>query len=240
MKKNKMVFLLGCVHGGVKVPARFQYLFKSPSRRHFLNSFHGSFDKGALELAKKISRALKTPLAANEYSKLLIDLDDSLVRNPVIPFSSITKNLPAKEKEDIFKNIYQKYRRPVENKIRKEIKAGKIVFHLVVHSFSPKVYQRRLPSPDVGLIFYPRDKKGRELCCRWQKILNKLDPNLVVRLNDPFCGNIDCFTDHLRYYFKKNYIGVEIEINQSFPIYRKKEWQKMQAVIVESLKILLN
>jgi predicted N-formylglutamate amidohydrolase len=241
--QNKKAYLLSCVHGGNQVPKQFKHLFKTPGQKIFLQSHHNSFDKGALVLAKNISRKLKLPLFSNTNTKLLIDLDCSLHNTAYLfkPDGSdqISKNFTSAEKEKIIKEIYLPYYRKVEKEIAKQIKAGKTVFHLVVHTFTP-VLKGKVRQADIGLLFNPRRKKEAEFCNKWRKVLNGFDKNIKIRFNYPYSGTEDGLTTSLRKKFGEKYIGLEIEVNQKFPLKKKKEWIRIQEIIVESLKILLN
>lgn len=241
--QNKKAYLISCVHGGNQVPKQFSHLFKLPSQQKILQAHHNSFDKGALILAKNISKKLKLPLFANTNTKFLIDLDCSLHNTAYLfkPNGSdqISKKFSELEKEEIIKKIYLPYYQKVEKEIAKQIKAGKTVFHLVVHTFTP-VLNKKKRNTDIGLLFNPRRKKEMEFCRQWQKILGELDKNIKIRLNYPYAGTEDGLTTSLRKKFGEKYIGLEIEVNQKFPLYQKKEWGRIQDTIVESLKTLLN
>jgi len=241
--KSKHAYILSCVHGGNKVPKQFNHLFKTPSRKKILQSHHNSFDKGALILAKNISRKLKLPLFANTNTKFLIDLDCSLHNTAYLfkPDGSdqISKNFTSTEKEKIIEEIYLPYYQKVEKEIIKQIKVGKIIFHLVVHTFTP-VLKGKVRHADIGLLFNPRRKKEAELCNKWRNVLNEFDKDIKVRLNYPYLGTEDGLTTSLRKKFGEKYVGLEIEVNQKFPLKKKKEWIRIQEIIVESLKILLN
>jgi predicted N-formylglutamate amidohydrolase len=45
-------------------------------------------------------------------------------------------------------------------------------------------------------------------------MISNADPQLKIRSNYPYLGNADGFTTYLRKRFQKNYLGIELEINQ--------------------------
>ena len=246
---KKTVFVVSCEHAGNEIPKEYQKYFKPYQK---LLETHNSLDLGAKKLAQKIAGAFDAPLFLNTISRLLIDVDCSLHNKPYLffapsdagseektnQFKESFKDFPETEKELIIKNIYEKHRHNLEKQINGEIKKGRGIFHLMVHSFTP-IYKGEERNADLGLLYNPSLPDEAEFCQKWQKILTELDPNLKVRLNYPYTGAEDGLTTNLRRQFDEKYLGVEIEVNQKWPLGKKKEWRKLQKIIVKSLKILL-
>jgi predicted N-formylglutamate amidohydrolase len=246
---KKTIFIVSCEHAGNEIPERYRKFFKSYKK---LLKTHNALDIGAKKLAKKIARFFGAPLFLNQISRLLIDVDCSLHNKPYLffapsdagseektnQFKESFKDFPETEKELIIKNIYEKHRQALENRMAGEIKKGRGVFHLMVHSFTP-VYKGEERNADIGLLYNPANQKELEFCQNWQKILTELDPNLKVRLNYPYTGSEDGLTTNLRRQFDEKYLGVEIEVNQKWPLGKKSEWKRLKKIIVKSLKTLL-
>jgi predicted N-formylglutamate amidohydrolase len=78
------------------------------------------------------------------------------------------------------------------------------------------VLHGELRNADVGLLYDPRRSGEKGLCTRWQKILEELDPKIRVRRNYPYPGVADGLTTWLRRRVsERNYVGVELEVNQA-------------------------
>lgn len=113
------------------------------------------------------------------------------------------------------------------------------VLHLSVHSFTP-VFDGVPRTADVGLLYDPRREGERRLCLAWQASLSTAAPELRVRRNYPYRGVADGLVTHLRRTLRsERYIGVELEVNQRFPLEARREWKRLQAVLIESLADLL-
>ncbi len=204
-----MKFLLTCEHGGNHIPKHFKACFKN--RESVLNT-HRGFDIGALDMF----RALQ-PLADysnySEASRLLIELNRSL-HHPNL-FSEFTKALPKPEKQQLINNHYLPYRNAVENTIKNWIANGETVLHLSVHSFTP-ILNGQERQCDVGLLYDSRRIEEKAFCVQFKKALLLENPELNVRFNYPYLGKADGFTTYLRKQFGKNYLGIELEINQKY------------------------
>jgi predicted N-formylglutamate amidohydrolase len=138
------------------------------------------------------------------------------------------------EREAILEVHYFPYRRQVENAIQTFIAQNHSVLHLSVHSFTPEL-NGEVRNADIGLLYDPQRNTEKAFCARWNQEFEKLDSNLKVRFNYPYRGTADGFTTHLRKLFPDGkYGGIELEVNQKFPLGDKKGWDKMQQMIVQS------
>lgn len=90
-------------------------------------------------------------------------------------------------------------------------------------------------SADVGLLYDPRRRGEVEVCARWRDALAALAPDLRVRRNYPYAGKDDGLTSYLRQRFtEKDYVGIELEINQSLVTAGGRRWTALRRVLVDS------
>lgn len=206
-----MKLLLTCEHGGNQVPRRYATLFRGAER---VLAGHRGWDPGALWLARRLSRRLSAPLLAATVTRLLIDPNRSLT-NPQA-FSEFSRHLPADEKARIVARHYRPHRERVESRIGREIRRGARVLHVAVHSFTPR-WRGRVRSCQVGLLYDPHRTGERCFCQEWKACLEALAPSgLRVRRNQPYRGDADGLTTHLRRRFgSRRYLGIELEVSQA-------------------------
>ncbi len=232
-KKKKLKTIITCLHAGNRIPWRHLRLLLP---HLWLLKTHQGYDPGALELAKFLSRRLKCRLDYNTITRLLVEFDAS-PRNREF-FSTLSKNISPQDKKRLLNN-YHKFYHKLERVISQKIKKEGRVLHLVVHTFTP-VFGGRLRQVDIGLLYNPQRKAEKNFCQHWQKIINRLAPQLKLKLNYPYAGTEDGATTIFRRRFPaKNYLGIEIEVNQKFSFGEKKEWKKIEEIISKSLKVLL-
>lgn len=228
---RSLALLITCEHGGNQVPAEYRALFRGA--REVLDS-HRGWDPGALELAKRFAVALDAPLHLSNTSRLVIELNRSL-HHPRL-FSQFTRGLDQDAKARLIEEHYTPYRSAVEAHIARQIAAGRRVLHLSVHSFTP-VLDGAVRQAEIGLLYDPSRTVERSFCDAWRKQIIALDQALRVRKNYPYLGTSDGFTTYLRTRFKDvEYAGVELEVNQRFPLGDAKTWKALQQTLVESLE----
>lgn len=200
--------LLTCEHGGNRIPAEYRALFAGHGERL---AGHQGYDAGALACARGLSAALRAPLIHAEVSRLLVDLNRS-PHHPAL-FSDLTRALPGAQREAILARHYFPHRRRIERWIAARVRAGRIVLHVAVHSFTP-VLGGKVRGADLGLLYDPARPLEARLCRRWQAALRDAG-GLRVRRNYPYRGVSDGLTTYLRGRFPRRlYAGVELEINQ--------------------------
>ena len=74
-------------------------------------------------------------------------------------------------------------------------------------------------------------------CSAWQSTLSAADPRLVVRRNYPYRGYADGLTTSLRRRFPDPaYAGVEIEVNQKYPLGDDAAWRALRRLVVVTLE----
>lgn len=225
--------LLTCEHGGNQIPATYAALFE---KHHELLATHQGYDIGALQLFRELEE-LSQKSFYSETSRLLVELNRSLHHNHL--FSSVSRNLPESEKQKILREHYIPYREQVESLVHDFVMAGRRVLHIAVHSFTP-VLNGEERQADIGLLYDPKRSGEQAFCRDWKAKLQELDPNLLVRFNYPYLGISDGFPTYLRRKFNnQQYIGIELEVNQKFPLGDPEKWKRLQQVLKESLEQVL-
>ena len=211
-----MKFLLTCEHGGNEIPEEYQKYFINAG--DVLNS-HRGYDPGALDMFFFL-QDLANYSFYNTTSRLLIEPNRSL-HHPAL-FSEFTKYLSSKEKKGLVDGFYLPYRNSVEALISKILEKGEKLLHVSVHSFSPEL-DGSIRNTDIGLLFDPKNAEEKNYCKILKKELLLHGPQFKVRFNYPYLGKADGFTTYLRKKYPKNYLGIELEINQKYSVDNKME-----------------
>ena len=225
-----MKLVLTCEHGGHVIPQRYQHLFNDNS---VLQS-HRGYDLGSLDVFHYL-KPLADKTKYSEISRLLIELNRSLHHNNL--FSEYSKSLSKSEKEDLISSYYSVYRNDVETTIKDLIKAKQNMLHVSVHSFTPNLNGKKRHC-DIGLLYDSKRKTEKLFCKQLKMKLLQLDSNLNVRFNYPYLGKADGFTTYLRKQFPKNYIGIELEINQKYATNNKMD-SKIKTKLFSALQTIM-
>ena len=204
-----MILILSGEHCGNVIPKKYtQYFQKEPE----ILSSHRGYDIGSFDLFKFL-----LPLASfshyNLTSRLLIEVNRSVHHKDL--YSEFSKNLSEDEKNELLRNVYHNYRDCLEKQIKTYLDKGEFVLHLSVHSFTPVLNNIRRKC-DLGLLFDPSRVIEKQFCTEFKRNLSVENPSLIIRHNYPYLGKADGFTTYLRKQFKKNYAGIELEVNQNF------------------------
>jgi len=224
-------FLVTCEHGGNRIPAPWQALFRGHAA---LLDTHRGYDPGALIMARQLARALRAPLVTSTISRLLIDLNRSL-GHPQL-FSVATRGAPKSVRERIVERHYVPYRTQVERLVRRSVSSGRRVIHISSHSFTPVLYGN-VRRADVGLLYHPGRRGEANLCAQWKAALAHMAPELRVRRNYPYAGKGDGLTSYLRLQFPPTaYVGIELEVNQKIVFAAGRRWTALRGVLVDSLR----
>ncbi len=203
-----MTIIITCEHAGNQVPD--QYLKCFLGNEEILQT-HKGWDPSALDIAENLAQLLLAPLAYYPITRLLIEPNRSLHHHEL--FSDFTRLLSKSEKQILINSLYLPYRSPVETFIQK---SPKPVLHLSIHSFTP-VWNGAERNVDIGLLFDPSRTQETFFCSRVKETLEKSNPELLTRLNEPYQGIDDGFTTYLRTRFSDaEYLGIELEVNQKF------------------------
>jgi predicted N-formylglutamate amidohydrolase len=223
--------LFTCEHGGNRIPARYAPLFRA--HEHALRS-HRGYDIGALAYARELARAFAAPLVYSTTSRLLVELNRS-AHHPS-HFSRVTQSLPAEERERIAERHYWPYRTAVESHVASAANQGERVLHISCHSFTPRM-DGVARTAEIGLLYDSARRHEARFCKAWQSTLKRLAPHWRVRRNYPYRGSDDGLTTYLRSRFAEHlYRGIEIEVNQKFPLGDTQIWRAARRVLIASLR----
>lgn len=226
--------LISCEHGGNRIPRAYISLFGEWSA--ILNS-HRGHDPGALTLARELGNAFHAPMIASTVSRLLIDLNRSLP-NPDV-WSDVTRGQHEAVKTSIVRRYYAPYRRRINKLIQAAAAREKRTIHISCHSFTP-VLDGVERNADIGILYDPSRPGEKTFAAQWKLALEKRNPILRVRRNYPYQGKSDGLMTPLRRCFSPDhYIGIELEINQSWVFSDPDQWQQMRSDIIQALESVL-
>ncbi|RCS49423.1 N-formylglutamate amidohydrolase [Bremerella cremea] len=209
MQPQRSAILLTCEHAGNQVPQQYATLFAG---HEALLDSHRGWDPGTLRMGNHFASKLHATLVFREVTRLLVDLNRS-ESNRVI-FSSIVRELPLEQREEILQLHYRPFRREVLQWINDKVAKGTFVRHLSLHSFTPQL-GNQVRQAEIGLLYDPARKHEQEICQRWGSELRKEFPGFRVRMNYPYRGISDGHTSAMRKVFSaEQYAGIELEVNQ--------------------------
>ncbi|MEM5540502.1 N-formylglutamate amidohydrolase [Olleya sp. AS48] len=221
-----MKLVITCEHGGNAIPLEYKPYFLDTS----VLKTHKGYDLGALDVFNYLK-----PIADysnfSTTSRLLIELNRSTNNKNL--FSAYTKTLTTKQKQSLINTYYNDYRQAVTKYIASIINNNLSVIHLSIHSFTP-VLNNAIRDCDIGLLYDSRRIQEKQYAMSFKKNILALNPEYRVRFNYPYLGKADGFTTALRQQFKNNYIGIEVEINQSFAVNNKMP-EKLKHVLKQSI-----
>lgn len=207
MKQTVLIF--SCEHAVDTIPDEYRYLFQ----KSFRLWQQKGMDKGALSITKQISKTLDCDFTQNSVSRLLIDCNRSVSNDRC--FSKYTRSLSHTEKQTLIDQYYTPIRQKTKQLIDQHIQAGHQVLHISVHTFSPILRGFR-QNAGIGLLYDPKRHGEKEVARIWHGLLLQETPSYRIRYNYPFPGNSDSHTKTLRQtYVEKDYLGIEMEINQA-------------------------
>ncbi len=229
----KNVFLIfTCEHASNDIPEEYKKHFKG--KKAILES-HRGYDWGTEHLGKVLSKTFKAPVVFGKFSRLLIDLNRSEGHKTAL--SEMTRDLLATEHEIIKETYHRPHWKKVKSIIDEQIKKGKTVVHIGIHSFTPSL-NGVVRTTDLGLCYDSRRKTEMKLALEWQESL-RTHGKLRVRRNYPYSGQYDGLTSSFRkVYSEKKYRGFEIEINQAL-VQKSSDLKMIENLIVQSLKDIL-
>jgi predicted N-formylglutamate amidohydrolase len=223
--------VITCEHGGNRIPARYRDLFKA--EQALLDS-HRGYDPGALRMARTLSDAFSAPLIAATVSRLLVDLNRSIGHRHL--HGEAVQKMPLVDRQYILQRFYRPYREQAERLVLKSIAETGRVIHISAHSFVPELDGKRRGA-DIGLLYDPARAGEVELCASWKARLRSLAPEVTVRRNYPYAGKSDGLTAWFRRQLPASeYVGVELEVNQSHAASAGLHWRPLRTLIVEALR----
>lgn len=209
-QRRRQALFLSCEHGGNRVPRALRHLFAGHAST--LDS-HRGYDRGALNVARHLSKALDAPLVSATTSRLVVDLNRSCGRRDL--YSEFTRQLTAAERAALLDRYYLPYRRAVAEQIEALHMRKSFVIHISVHSFTPVLDGKRRQA-DIGLLYDPARHSEVAFVARWLAALRQAMPDARLRRNYPYKGASDGLTTALRREWDdSSYAGIELEINQT-------------------------
>lgn len=232
MAETGPVLMLSCEHGGNLVPKSWQHLFTG---HEALLASHRGYDVGIADFARRLSRQLHAPLHMAEVTRLLVELN----RSPGHPrlYSEFSRPLDRKDREALLRLYYHPYRDAVVQHIEQLLTKHERVCHLSLHSFTP-VLNGEVRNTDIGLLYDPQRPLEKSFCLQMQEHLQRLDDGWRVRRNYPYRGTMDGFVTLLRRRFPaERYLGLELELNQRWPVQGGERWKTLQRVICDALQL---
>jgi predicted N-formylglutamate amidohydrolase len=230
MKPTRL--FISCEHAVNTVPPAYHHLFQ---QHESLLQTHRAIDFGAIEIALHLTQTLNCDYTSASVSRLLIDCNRSL--NHPHCFSEFTKSLPENEKTQLVEQYYLPYRQKAEALIQGHIDKGEQVFHLSCHSFTP-IFNGVTRNAGIGLLYDPKRHGEKEVAREWHGILSQ-HTDYRVRMNYPYCGVSNGFTNDLRKkHTEKNYLGMELEVNQTL-VKDKTSLNALAEALSKSLRDLL-
>jgi predicted N-formylglutamate amidohydrolase len=224
-----MNLIVTCEHAGNQVPQQYHHIFSDI--KDVLES-HRGYDPGALEIARFLATEYSAPLFICETTRLLIEPNRSLDNHQL--YSEYSRKLFDTDHNQILQRYYYPHRNGVEDVI---LKLTKPVLHLSIHTFTP-VFNGKERPVDVGLLFDPGRKSETDFCAKLMDGLEQMLSGVRIEFNEPYKGTDDGFTTYLRTKFAdKDYLGIEIEINQKF--LGAEQWELISVGLKEVLFDLL-
>lgn len=231
MAESGCVLILSCEHGGNQVPKPWQGLFQGQAE---LLASHRGYDIGVADFARWLAGQLQAPLHLAEITRLLVELN----RSPDHPalYSELSRTLPEHERNRLLELYYRPYRETVSRHIEQLLAGHERVCHVSLHSFTP-VLHGEVRHADIGLLYDPRRTREKSFCLEWQKNMIRRGGGWRVRRNYPYRGAADSFVTMLRRRFTaERYLGLELELNQSWPLQGGDGWRKLQSLVRDSLQ----
>jgi len=226
--------LLSCEHGGNRVPPEYEELFAGAEA---ILQTHRGYDIGIAPFARRLAKDLQAPLQLAEVTRLLVDLN----RSPAHPalFSEFSRQLGKRERERMLADYYHPYRKALIGQIEKQLAVGRNVCHVSLHSFTPEL-NGKVRNADIGLLYDPRRTLERRFSLIWREELLGSGAGWRVRRNYPYRGAADSLVTCLRRrYPEESYLGMELELNQSWPLRGSTDWERLQQLLSTTLKMTL-
>lgn len=225
--------LVTCEHASNHVPSDWQSLFENAPA---ILDTHRAYDPGSGELAHHLAEALGAPCFSARVTRLLIDHNRSLHNSAL--WSEFSRHLPAMEKARLLEDYYHPFRETVGRWIHERQMEGRQVLHVSVHSFTP-VLDGRVRELEIGLLYDSRRSEEVRIANAWKRRLVTCRPTQRVRLNRPYLGRSDCHQNRYRkLYGSDDYVGLELEINQSL-VGDDQAWTLLQRAVTARLRDVL-
>lgn len=206
---KKTVILLSCEHYSNAIPKTYKDLFVGKST---IFQTHRAWDLGMGAMLPEWEAMLNISGYKGKYSRLLVDLNRSPGHKNL--FSEFSKPLDTNTRNLILADYYFPYRQNIESLVQAGVENNNRVLHIALHSFTPEL-NGKVRNTEIGLLYDPTHCQERNFCNLWKLNIQTLLPELRVRSNYPYHGRSDSLPTYLRRKYRENYLGIELETNQS-------------------------
>ncbi len=177
---------------------------------------HIGWDIGAASAMREAARRLGAPGIASKYSRLLVDLNREPGEETLIPPVSDGRVIPANERISAAERQrrLERYHAPYHDRVDRELArvrrsaAGRPVYLLSVHSFTPSLDGRRRPF-DMGVLYDDHEALAR----RFGRTLR--EGGFRVRYNEPYSGREGLIYAARRHGRAHGIPYIELEINNA-------------------------
>ena len=153
---SNLHWLVLCDHASNKIPGPLHDLGLSP----FDLTRHIACDLGAVDVARRIARALKAPMIEHGISRLVIDPNRSRDDPTLIPEVSDGTLIPGNqglseaERDRRWRVYHQPYHRRIDRHLKQMAMTSMVPLVLSIHSFTPMLADTREPRPwSVGVLW---------------------------------------------------------------------------------------
>jgi len=234
MAESVVSLLLSCEHGGNLVPKPWRPVFQGHEEQL---QGHRGYDLGIAGFARWLAGQLQAPLHLAEVTRLLVELN----RSPGHPalFSEFSRALKPHERKDILTHYYYPYREAVNRHVAQLLSEYDRVCHVSLHSFTPEL-DGVVRNADIGLLYDSQRSREKSFCLRWQEFLLRGSGGWKVRRNYPYRGSADSLVTQLRRRFPaERYLGIELELNQHWPLLGGDGWRRLQTDVRDTLQAAL-
>ena len=221
--------LITCEHASREIPAAFTKLFSGHQQ---LLATHRGYDIGAAAIYQQLVDHFKCPHFHGEWSRLVCDLNRTAKHKTCL--SEITKTLPLDAQQAIIQEYHHPYQLRVIEQVDAMQRKADHVLHIAIHSFTPELHGN-VRNADIGFLYDPNHAKEKQFCVVWREALNKIAPDLRIRMNYPYLGISDGLCPILRKKFGDRYSGIELEMNQALTGVEHTN-QRLQELILKSLQ----
>ncbi|WP_299924467.1 N-formylglutamate amidohydrolase [uncultured Pelagimonas sp.] len=185
-------FVLVCEHASSFIPPNADGLGLSAAAK----LSHAAWDIGALDMAKRLSVRLKSPLIAGEISRLVYDCNRPLEAPDCIPARSEiydvpgNKDLSAASRQSRFDHIHTPFHDTVTRVL--DAAVGEVIL-VTIHSFTP-VYNDLPRVTELGYLSHSDDRLARACLTQEQE-----RGRMKAALDEPYSA-----TDGVTYSLQKH------------------------------------
>ena len=190
---GRSAVFLTCEHAGRAIPASLGDLGIAAEDM----DRHIAYDIGAEGVARALASRLDAPLVLQRYSRLVIDCNrpfdakDSIVTvsdGTPVPMNA---GLSQSERRRRYAEIHQPLHDEIAAELDRRLAAGRPVFLVSVHSFTPAMRVAGVPRDfELGLL-YNRDARLAKVLAETARAAN---PDIALKLNAPY--NVDDASDY--------------------------------------------